>query len=177
MALKTGRPLLPIPTQRYKASNGREKPLRPGGHRVEESSARRRRPQTRRRGWRPSPTSAEPRGGAAWDEVGQDQHRGQRRGGAARGEARRRRQRAGHGGASQPMQALGARSPVSPPELRGGCGGGSAAVPAVVATRPRPQASRTRPEAGRAALLEHTERPARWAEGRRGPQAAVWGPK
>lgn len=56
-------------------------------------------------------------------------------------------------GAGQAIQALGAGSPASLRELGGGCGGGSAAVRAVVAAHPRPQASRTRPEAGRAALL------------------------
>lgn len=122
--------------------------------------------------------SAESRGGAEWDKVGQDQDRGQERGGAAQarpgGAGRQARAAAGAG---QPSQALGARSPASLPGLGGGCGGGSAAVPAAVVARQRPRASRTRPEAGRAVLLEHTERPQRWAGGRRGRRAAAWGPR
>lgn len=76
-------------------------------------------------------------------------------------------------GAGQTIQALGGRSPKLLPELGGGCGGGSVAVLAAVVAHRRPQASRMRPEAGRAVLLEHTERPQRWAGGRRGLQAAA----
>lgn len=122
--------------------------------------------------------SAESRGGAGKDKVGQDQDIGQERGGAAQarpGGADRQAQATV--GAGQAIQALGARSPASLPELGGGCGGGSAAVLAAVVTLRRPQASRTQPEAGRVVLLEHTERLQRWARGRRGPQAAAWGPR
>lgn len=124
------------------------------------------------------PKSAESRGGAGWDKVGQDQDRGQERGGAAQarpGGAVRQAQATV--GAGQTIQALGERSPASFLELGGGRGGGSAAVLASVVARRRPQASRTRPEAGRVVLLEHRERPQRWAGGRRGPRAAAWGPR
>lgn len=122
--------------------------------------------------------SAESREGAGWNKVGQDQDRGWERGGAAQarpGGADRQTQATV--GAGQTIQALGARSPASLPELGGGCGGGSVAVLAAAVARRRPQASRMRPEAGRAGLLEHTERPQRWAGGRRGPQAAAWEPR
>lgn len=123
--------------------------------------------------------SAESRGAAGRDKVGQDQDLGQERGGAA-AQARPSgadRQAQAMVGAGQAIQALSAQSPASLPELGGGCGGGSAAVLAAVVARRRPQASRTRPEAGRAVLLVHTERLQRWARGRRGPRAAVWGPR
>lgn len=100
------------------------------------------------------PNSAGSRGGAGWDNVGQDQDRGQERGGAA--QARPGgvdRQAQAKVGAGQTIQALGARSPATLPELGGGCGGGSAAVLAAVVARRRPQASRMRLEAGRAVLL------------------------
>ena len=124
--------------------------------------------------------SAEAREGARWNKVGQDQDRGKERGGAAQarpGGADRQTQATV--GAGQTIQALGARSPASLPELGGDCGGDSVAVLAAVVARRRPQANRmrVRPEAGRAVLLEHTERPQRWAGGRRGPQAAAWEPR
>lgn len=120
--------------------------------------------------------SAESWEGAGWDKVGQDQDRRQERGAQARpGGADRQAQSTV--GAGQTIQALGAGSQASLPELGGGCGGGSAAVLASVVAHRRPQASRMRPEVGRVVLLEHTERPQRWAGGRRGPQAAAWGPK
>lgn len=122
--------------------------------------------------------SAESRGAAGRDKVGQDQDLGQERGGAAPARpSGADRQAQATVGAGQAIQALGAQSPASLPELGVGCGGGSAAVLAAVVARRRPQASRTRREAGRAVLLEHTERLQRWARGQRGPRAAAWGPR
>lgn len=62
--------------------------------------------------------SAESREGARWNKVGQDQDRGKERGGAAQarpGGADRQTQATV--GAGQTIQALGARSPASLPEL------------------------------------------------------------
>lgn len=81
-------------------------------------------------------------------------------------------------GASQAIQAFGARSRRSLPALGGGCSGGSVAVPvAAVLARQRLRASRRQQEVGRVALHGHKERQAHWAGGRRGRRAAAWVPR